>query len=57
MSGTEVAALARRAATAMAGQYRLPSIVRPAIAIPVGGHTSEMLCPIETYLRPSRAVP
>jgi len=55
--GTEVAALARRAAMAMAGQYRISSMVSAAMAIPVGGHTSEMLWPIEAYLSPSRADP
>jgi hypothetical protein len=42
---------------AMAGQYRISSMVSAAMAIPVGGHTSEMLWPIEAYLSPSRADP
>ena len=54
-SGSGVAALARKAPIAMPGQTPRPKMTRAASAMPVGGQTSEMLCPIEAKRRPSRA--
>jgi hypothetical protein len=54
---TGVAAFARNAPSAMTGQYCGPIIVSAAMAIPVGGQTSEMLCPMEAYCSPSNAAP
>ena len=54
-SGTGVPAFARKAPAAIPGHARRPSTIRAARARPVGGHTSEMLWPMEAYRRPSRA--